>query len=91
MLSNIQIPKEKCLDNTLKLLLEGYLYIPNRCRRFKSNIFQTRLMGQKVICLSEEEAAQIFYDNRKFTRRNAMPNKIPYPFQFHSTGWRGLL
>lgn len=76
MLSNGIIPKEKCLDTSIHLLKEGYLYIPNRCSRYKTNIFETRLMGQKTICMSGEEAAQLFYDTTKFTRRNAMPKRI---------------
>ena len=71
-----KMPHEKCLDSTLNLLMEGYLYIPNRCRRFKSELFTTRLMGKKVICMSGEDAAEIFYNNLLFTRKGALPKRI---------------
>lgn len=69
-------PKDKCMDNTLKLLLEGYLFIPSRCKRYKSDLFQTRMMGQKAICMTGADAAEIFYNNQLFTRKGAMPKRI---------------
>ncbi|MBH1940167.1 cytochrome P450 [Mobilitalea sibirica] len=76
MIPKRTIPKDRCIDNTCKLLMEGYLFIPNRCRRYKTDLFQTRLMGQKVICLSGEDAAEIFYNNHLFTRKGAIPKRI---------------
>lgn len=71
-----KMPREKCPDSTLSLLMEGYLFIPNRCRKFKSDIFAARIMGKKAICMSGEEAAEIFYNNRLFTRKGALPKRI---------------
>lgn len=71
-----RIPKEKCLDQTLKLLIEGYLYIPRRCRKYGSDLFQTKLMGKTVICMSGEDSAELFYNNRIFTRKGVMPGRI---------------
>ncbi len=31
-------------DSTLALLFEGYTFIPKRCQRYRSDIFETRLM-----------------------------------------------
>ncbi|HWT76624.1 MAG TPA: cytochrome P450 [Mobilitalea sp.] len=70
------IPQDKCIDSTLNLMLEGYLFIPNRCRKYRSELFETHLMGQKVVCMSGESAAQIFYDTNKFTRKGAMPKRV---------------
>ncbi|WP_369693599.1 hypothetical protein [Lentibacillus sp. CBA3610] len=70
------IPREQGLDNTLTMLTEGYNYLHNRRRRFQSNIFQTRLLGQKVICIGGKEAAKVFYDEGKFKRKGAAPNRI---------------
>ena len=70
------IPKEICIDKTLSLLFEGYLYIANRNRRFQSDLFETRLMGQKVICISGKNAAMLFYDRYWFTRENVIPKRI---------------
>ncbi|HEY4553984.1 MAG TPA: cytochrome P450 [Bacillaceae bacterium] len=70
------VPKDKTIDNSLALLKEGYLFIQNRCRRYNSDIFETRLMGQKVICISGEEAASVFYDPDKFQRKGAAPKRV---------------
>lgn len=70
------IPHEKCLDSTLNLLMEGYLFIPNRCMKYKSDLFVTRVMGKKVVCMSGEDAAEIFYNNLLFTRKGALPKRI---------------
>jgi fatty-acid peroxygenase len=71
-----QVPHDKTLDNSLALLIEGYQFIQNRCCKYQSNIFQTRLMGKNVICISGEEAAKLFYDNRRFIRKKAAPKRI---------------
>ncbi|MDD3173017.1 MAG: cytochrome P450 [Herbinix sp.] len=70
------IPTEKCLDSTLNLLTEGYLFIPNRTRKYNSSLFQTRLMGQKTVCMSGKEAAKLFYDQNLFTREGVIPKRI---------------
>lgn len=71
-----KIPREKGLDQTLALLREGYEFISNRCELFQSDIFETRLMGEKVICMSGEEAARIFYNPRLFQRKGAAPKRV---------------
>ncbi|WP_028784365.1 cytochrome P450 [Thalassobacillus devorans] len=70
------IPREQTLDNSIALLREGYRFIPNRCRSYGSDIFETRLLGEKVICMSGDEAAELFYNKEKFTRKNAAPKRI---------------
>ncbi|MDF2941728.1 MAG: cytochrome [Herbinix sp.] len=70
------IPREKFIDSSLLLLMEGYLFIPNRIRKYGSDLFQIRLMGQKAICISGKEAATLFYDQNLFTREGAMPKRI---------------
>ncbi|OZU89299.1 cytochrome P450 [Virgibacillus indicus] len=70
------IPQEKGIDHTLALLSEGFRFIPNRLRNYDTDIFQTRLLGQKVICISGKEAANVFYDNELFQRKDAAPKRI---------------
>lgn len=70
------IPKDKSLDNTIKLLEEGYLFISNRMNLYHTNIFETHIMGQKAICISGEEAAKIFYNPELFERKGAAPKRI---------------
>lgn len=75
-MANNNMPREKGIDNSLELLKEGYTYITNRSQDFNSDVFQTRLLGQKAICMVGEEAAEIFYDTEKFKRKNAAPNRL---------------
>ncbi|SHN23022.1 cytochrome P450 [Gracilibacillus kekensis] len=70
------IPQDKGLDHTLQVLKEGYHFIMNRSEKFDSRIFETRLLGEKVICLIGKEHAGLFYDNEKFIRKGAAPGRI---------------
>lgn len=70
-----EIPKEKGLDHSLQLLKEGYTYLLERRKKLETDIFETKLLGEKVICLGGEEATKLFYDNRKFKRDKAAPNR----------------
>lgn len=76
MSANEDVPYDKTIDNTVTLLKEGYLFIPNRIRQYQSNLFETRLLGQKVICMSGKEAAELFYDSKRFQRHGALPKRI---------------
>jgi fatty-acid peroxygenase len=67
------IPGNTGLDHSLALLREGYQFMPRRRQRYGSDIFQTRLLLQKTICMSGEEAARLFYDKTYFTREGAAP------------------
>jgi fatty-acid peroxygenase len=71
-----KIPNDGSIDNTLTLVAEGYRFISNRCERYHTNIFQTRLLFKQTICLRGEEAAKVFYDTEKFSRQNAMPKRV---------------
>lgn len=70
------IPKEQGLDHSLAFLREGYLYVPNRRKSFQSNLFETRLLGERAICLGGAEAAALFYDADKFVRQDAAPKRL---------------
>ncbi len=61
-----KMPCDKAIDSSLCLLLEGYPFIQNRCRKYESDIFQTRLFCKKAICFTGEEAAKIFYNENLF-------------------------
>ena len=71
-----QMPKEIGIDHSISLLKEGYHFILNRSEKFQSNVFETRILGKKAICMIGEEAAQVFYDPKKFQRTDAAPNRI---------------
>ncbi|PLT33604.1 cytochrome P450 [Bacillus sp. V5-8f] len=76
MSMNEQVPEDKSLDNSLALMQEGYLFIKNRVNQYQSDLFETRLLGQKVICMSGEEAAKVFYDPERFQRTGAAPKRV---------------
>jgi fatty-acid peroxygenase len=72
-----QIPIDKGIDNTMKLVLEGYQYISNRRNKYGRDIFETRILGgQKAICIAGEEAVKIFYDESKLVRKGAAPKRV---------------
>lgn len=71
-----EMPCEEGLDHSLSLMREGYMYIQNRRSSFASDIFETRLLGQKAICMGGKEAAKIFYDNEKFMRNGVAPKRV---------------
>lgn len=76
MLRKTRDAGSKSTDGTMALLREGYLYIPNRCKELDSQVFETRLLGKDVLCLSGYEAAELFYDNERFERKNAAPKRL---------------
>jgi fatty-acid peroxygenase len=70
------IPKEPWPDQSIALLREGNAFISNRCNKFNSPIFQTRLLLQKTLCLRGRAAAELFYDQDKFSRQGAAPGRL---------------
>ncbi|RNF38710.1 cytochrome P450 [Planococcus salinus] len=70
------IPKAKELDSTLSLINEGFDFLPSRRKELKSDIFETRLLGQKAVCIAGEKAAAVFYDNKYFKRKGAAPKPL---------------
>ena len=70
------IPRDNSLDASLALLSDPYRFISNRCRRYRSDLFETRLLLRKTMCMTGPEAAQLFYDPSRFARRGAMPKAI---------------
>lgn len=66
------IPEASGFDNTTALLAEGYRFIGNRCDELGSDIFGTRLMLRRVVCVRGEAAARMFYQPGRFTRKGAV-------------------
>lgn len=67
------IPRDPSPDSTLALLSEGYTFIGTRTERYGDDLFATRLLLQRVICMTGEEATRVFYEPDRFTRRGALP------------------
>jgi fatty-acid peroxygenase len=73
---SVRIPRDGGLDSTLQLLREGYEFIHNRHRSLGSEIFVTRLLGKRVVCLHGKHAAALFYDEQRFQREGALPRRV---------------
>src|SRR3954453_17890002 len=67
-------PRDRRFDGTRKLLFtEGYAFVTNRCRELRTDLFSTRIMLRKAICMQGREAAEQFYHPGRFTRKGALP------------------
>lgn len=71
--SGTVFPRDLTFDSTLALLREGYLFVTNRCRRLRTDVFEARVMLRRVWFAKGAEAAAVFYHPGRFTRRRAMP------------------
>ncbi|MFF5218488.1 hypothetical protein [Micromonospora sp. NPDC000442] len=67
------IPTDRNPDSTLAFLRAGYRFIGQRCERYGTDIFQTRLLLEPTICVRGRAAAELFYDADRFVREGAMP------------------
>jgi fatty-acid peroxygenase len=67
------IPHTSSMDSTFALLAEGYRFMTRRFAQFDSDLFATRLMMRQAVRMRGEEAAQMFYQPGRFTRRHAIP------------------
>ncbi|MEV4658004.1 cytochrome P450 [Micromonospora sp. NPDC049301] len=70
------MPADRSPDSTLAFLRAGYRFIGERCDRYGSDLFQTRILLARTICLRGRPAAVLFYDNERFQRREAMPLRV---------------
>ena len=70
------IPRESGFDHTLAFKREPYEYISKGCRRLASDVFETRLLGRKTLCMRGRLAAQLFYNPRYFMRHGAAPEPL---------------
>lgn len=64
------------VDQFVNLVREGYLFMLNRRKSLQTDVFETRFFGKKAICMGGREAAKLFYDNEKFERYGAAPNRV---------------
>ena len=55
------------------MLREGYRYL-GPCERYGSDVFETRILGRKALCMKGEEATRLLYDEERFTRRKRPPH-----------------
>ena len=77
------------MDETLTFLRRPYDFISEGCERRGSDVFETRIMLRPTICMMGREAAELFYDERHFTRQGAEPLRIQQSRLAHG-GVQGL-
>lgn len=73
---SMKMPRAPQFDSTLGLLNKGYTLVHDTCRQLETDVYEGRLMLQKTIFMTGEEAARLFYDNARFGRQGAMPKRI---------------
>lgn len=84
-----RIPSAPGFDSTFSLIRNGYTFISNHCNKYHTDLFQTRLMLRKVVCMSGEEAAKLFYNTNLFKREGAAPKRLQKTL-FGQGGVQGL-
>ncbi|WFE52276.1 cytochrome P450 [Micromonospora sp. WMMD1155] len=70
------MPVDRSPDSTLALLRAGYRFIGERCDRYGSDVFRTRILLAPTICLRGRAATELFYDTERFRRATAMPLRV---------------
>src|SRR3954467_489168 len=70
------MPQDRGIDHTLDLLNDPYHFISARCARLGTDVFETRLMLRRTICMSGRDAAEVFYDDERLMRRDAAPVRL---------------
>lgn len=83
------IPRDPLPDSTLALVRDPYRFITKRCQRYRSDLFETRLMFERTICLRGREAAALFYSPQRFQRAGVAPKWIQKTL-FGQGGVQGL-
>jgi fatty-acid peroxygenase len=71
-----KIPRAGSLDSTVALVRDPYHFIRKRADQLGSEVFVTRFMLQKTICLTGTEAARLFNDGSHMTRQGAAPIRV---------------
>ena len=73
------IPSAEGFDSTLTLLRNPYGFISQTCRALDTDLFETRILLQKTICMTGSAAAEVFYSDDKLIRAGSMPGRIQRP------------
>ncbi|MBF9132614.1 cytochrome P450 [Plantactinospora sp. S1510] len=63
-------------DQSLRLAVQGYGWLPNLRRRYGTETVQVRLLGQPAVGLYGPDAARFFYDEEHIRRHGAIPGPV---------------
>jgi len=70
------IPSDGRLESSWALARDPYRFISRTCDRLGVDVFTTRLLLRRTICMRGADAARVFYDPAKFTQRHAAPRRM---------------
>ncbi len=73
----------------MAFMRQGYRFVSNECERLNTDVFATRLLMPKTICMRGADAARLFYDDERFQRSGACPIRVVKTL-FGSGGVQGL-
>lgn len=71
-----RIPSDGVPESSLSFLADPYRFIGRRAQQLRSDVFATRLLGRRTVCLYGPEAARLFYDTGRMQRARAMPRRV---------------
>ena len=71
-----KIPQLTKLDSTMELMRIPYKFISKSCKQLNSEIFATRIMFQKTICMTGQDASKLFYTSENIIRKGAAPEML---------------
>lgn len=70
------IPRTMLPDSSVPLLRDPYRFISRQCAEFGTDLFETRLLLRKTICMTGDDAAKVFYDPGLTQRAGAAPGRL---------------
>ena len=77
------------MDSTLGILFNGYEYFLKKFNKSGKKLIKTRLLLRKTIVMRGPEASKLFYDQSKFKRKGAVPERFKKTL-FGKGGVQGL-
>jgi fatty-acid peroxygenase len=76
-------------DSSLALLRDPYRFIARRAGKLGEDVFETRVLLRRTICLVGREAGRLFYDDARLQRVGAAPGVLQKTL-FGAGGVQGL-
>jgi fatty-acid peroxygenase len=64
------------LDNSLRMLAQGYAWLPDKRRGTDRRTVATRLMGMRAVAVEGPDAVRFFYDEDHVRRAGALPEPV---------------
>jgi len=65
----------KEIDSTIPLYFTGYSFFMDKFEKYNTDVLECRLLTEKYICMRGEAAANLFYDQEKFSRKEGSTKK----------------